>query len=216
LLLLATFAAGLALWRRARTPMLYLLLPIVAILATLIAGGMDMGVRYALAVYPLMTILAGFTLALVPRLVRLRLLPVAFALVAVSAVSSLSHFPQELGYFNPLAGSQPQRFLSESNIDWGQDAWRLKQWWDAANHPHLSTAYFGTLPLSAYGIASDPVRPNTEPVHGLLAVSISRLTIFGDTNFDHYDGLRPPYVWMQRIRPVARIGTSIEIFDISK
>jgi 4-amino-4-deoxy-L-arabinose transferase-like glycosyltransferase len=60
-----------------------------------------------------------------------------------SASSSLRVYPHSLSYFNELVGgpTEGHLYLGDSNVDWGQDLWYVKGWYD--EHPearplHLS------------------------------------------------------------------------------
>jgi Dolichyl-phosphate-mannose-protein mannosyltransferase len=206
LLVLALLAGLVALYRKDRISLLHIWLPIVAMVTTVTVAGIDIGIRYVLPVYPLMAIAAGGLIA-----TRRPRLPVAWGIAAVcllgTLISSLTHLPSHLGYFNELAGATPAQYLSDSNLDWGQDAWRLRDWWIAAGQPPMSYDYAGPLPLTWYGIAGQDVRPSQQPLDGLLAISVVKTTIsvFGD------DG---PYPSLRSRTPVARIGSSIEIFRL--
>jgi Dolichyl-phosphate-mannose-protein mannosyltransferase len=74
-------------------------------------------------------------------------------LLVWSVSSSLSVFPHSMSYFNELAGGPDNghRHLIDSNIDWGQDLWFLKEWID--KHPEarpLFIAYHNYIDYRAY------------------------------------------------------------------
>jgi hypothetical protein len=117
------------------------------------------------------------------------------------------HQPQHIGYFNELAGDRPERFLSNSNVDWGQDAWRLRDWWEAAGRPPLASVYFGGLPLSNFGVQSDGISLNDPPPPRRLAISLNALAEQSQTEDPAYrELLRNP-----NLRD--RIGVSIQLAD---
>ncbi|HEX8618538.1 MAG TPA: hypothetical protein VF911_13205, partial [Thermoanaerobaculia bacterium] len=66
-------------------------------------------------------------------------------LVAWHCVSSLVAYPSYLSYFNETIGSHrnADRFLIDSNLDWGQDLRRLKLWCDANQVDFILLDYFG-------------------------------------------------------------------------
>jgi len=210
LLVLMALATIWAAFRRDVPIALYLWLPVALFVATATARASDVGVRYVLPVYPLMVVIAASLARPEGGKIRVRRLATAAGAAAVAA-SGLAHAPNGIGYFNELAGSRPEHYLSDSNIDWGQDAWRLRDWWESEGRPRLSFAYFGTLSLDNYGIVGTNVYPGRERVRGLLAVSITRLTVIGDATHP-YQG--SPYRDLEDRVLLARIGTSIEIFDL--
>jgi hypothetical protein len=54
-------------------------------------------------------------------------------MLAWSVGSSLWYYPHSLSYFNELVGGPMggPKHLLDSNIDWGQDLFYLKDWLDA-------------------------------------------------------------------------------------
>ena len=198
LLLLMLGAAVWTVWLRDRVVMLYLWLPIVTLVLAATIGGIDIGVRYLLPVYPLAAVAAGRMISDLGTSSRLPQAAAAIAFVAL-ALSSVAHAPDDIGYFNELAGNNPAAYLSDSNLDWGQDAWRLKTWWEANGRPPMATNVFGGLPLDAYGISS--VDPQSGEVARYLAISVDKVTSSAR--------------WLQHVEPAVRIGTSIWIYRIA-
>jgi Dolichyl-phosphate-mannose-protein mannosyltransferase len=211
LLVLIVIAAIVAARRRNRSELFFLWLPAALVVLIPTTGGLDLGIRYVLPIFPLLAVAAGSLLNVdLPRL-GLRLAVVS-VLVLASAGSSLVHAPLHLGYFNEVAGQTPERFLSDSNLDWGQDLWRLDEWWTARGRPPMSLAIFNLLPASSYGIQGPDVQPSRAPVVGLLAASLTRITISGDA----YPDVRvAPYARLERTVPFARVGSSILIFQMN-
>jgi 4-amino-4-deoxy-L-arabinose transferase-like glycosyltransferase len=104
-----------------------LLAPVVTLFAVSIPSAFNIGVRHILPAYPLLAIVgAGILASRLPR----RAWAVAVTLPIVMAGVSLwrSH-PHELGYFNAIAEAAGggAAWLSDSNIDWGQDIGRLQK-----------------------------------------------------------------------------------------
>jgi 4-amino-4-deoxy-L-arabinose transferase-like glycosyltransferase len=199
MLLLAAAALVRGVARRDREDGLYLWLPILVTVAVATIGGIDIGVRYILPVFPLLAIAAGpLMLALIDA--RWTVLMLAVAVLAVA--SSLWQAPEHIGYFNELAGSHPEQHLADSNIDWGQDAWRLRAWWESNGRPALHSAYFGPLPLSAYGLSDSPLRLQDPPPPGWVAVSVTQLVVYSPDADPHY-GILPTCG--------QKVGTSIYV-----
>ena len=110
-------------WAEA-APVVYL----AAVLAVSLAANVDVGVRYVLHVYPLLSLAAGYAVSewMVKRGSRARQALVA-VLVAAALVESWRAHPDYLPYFNALAGNAPERFQGDSDLDWGQDLGRLSR-----------------------------------------------------------------------------------------
>jgi hypothetical protein len=208
LLLIGIAAIVAARWRD-RHELLFLWLPAALFVLIPTTGGLDLGIRYVLPIFPLLAIAAGTVLKVDPPRFGLRLAAVSVLLLA-SASSSLVHAPLHLGYFNEVAGRTPERFLSDSNLDWGQDIWRLADWWAARGRPPISLACFNLLPLSDYGIEGQDAQPSRQPVVGLLAASLTRITILGDSS----DLAASPYRALEQKTPIARVGSSVLVFQM--
>jgi hypothetical protein len=185
-------------------------------------GKTTIGVRHVLPVYPLLFILAA-------RLVTVRIGPgwlmpllVSVALIG-TGLSVLRVAPHQLAYFNELVGGPEQghRYLSDSNVDWGQDLKRLKQFLDRQGIPIIYLSYFGTAPPAYYGIRYQYV-PGTWPLEWppppdqvpadlrpkLFAISVC-----------NWQELATPYTplftWLRRRQPVTSIGYSIYVYDLT-
>ena len=56
--------------------------------------------------------------------------------------------PDHLSYFNALAGDHPEHILVDSNLDWGQDLYRLRDTIAARGiRDTVRVAYFGTASI---------------------------------------------------------------------
>ena len=161
--------------RRVRVAAWYVLLPCAAMLAVAMSGARDFGVRYAIFVPVLLAVAAGCVVAYRWRWVQLLALP----LLVFVAISSLRTFPYYLPYSNEAFGGPSKTYLhlGDSNVDWGQDMARLATYLNE-HYPgeQVWLVYKGRDLPDYYGIdAVGPLNKPPEKVHGLLAVSVSRL-----------------------------------------
>jgi hypothetical protein len=123
-LALLALAAWLAATGRVRVAAAeaFLLVPPVFLLAYLsFAFELQIGLRYLLPALPFLFVFAGRAAAWLPAAS-----PGGAAvglLAAWTGVSSLASHPRYIPYFNELIGGQSHgyRWLSDSNVDWGQD-----------------------------------------------------------------------------------------------
>jgi len=123
---------GFALWwacrERSRLQHNWPVLAFVAgVLLVALFSRINIGVRHILPVYIGFSLLAA---AAIPELLaraRTRTwMRAGLGLLAVwFAASSLWSHPDYLAYTNELAGSQPEKILADSDLDWGQDMKRL-------------------------------------------------------------------------------------------
>ena len=203
---------------------LFLLVPVGIFLGLMIPAKINIGVRYLTPIYPFLFVCA----ARLATLSFARAWQAAVVLgipVVLTAVSSLWQAPHQLAYFNELIGGPDHgdRYLADTNIDWGQDLKGLKEYMDRDKLPMVYLSYFGTAPPEEYGIkfqelpsfgAVDwPPRevqhvPPDEP-RKVLAISVTNLQ-------GAYLGEPGPYAFFYRHRtPSSKIGYSIWIYDLT-
>jgi hypothetical protein len=145
----------------------------------------QMGIRFYLVIFPLLYVFAG-GLFIHWRDFGGRQKIAVLALGIHLIVSVISYYPSYLSYFNEIVWERKTayRYLADSNLDWGQDGLRLKQYLD--DHPTVrqapvkpdllseKTSYFLEINLFL-GITTEPgtfewLRENFEPV-GTIASS---------------------------------------------
>lgn len=185
LLLLWMLAEGIARARGVSFPGFFLAFPVVFYLAVSMTSNLNIGHRHLVPIYPLLFVGIG-SLARPFGAARWRP-PALAALLLGSAASFALATPRYLSYFNVLAGGPGGgwRYLVDSNIDWGQDLSRLREWMDENHVPKVHLAYFGTADPAAYGIRYEklkmvhdfyPDAPSSLPGSGeILAVSVTLL-----------------------------------------
>jgi hypothetical protein len=184
-------------WQRRPT----LLFPL-AILVSCLPSRINLGVRHILSFYPLFSILIAFAVIQAVSVRR----KLAAALLALGVVESAAAHPDYLASFNLLAGSHPERIVCESDLDWGQDLYRLSNRLRELRVPSFSFAYFGTAYDPAFGFP--PVRPlsPTVPTNGYVAISLHHLVI------DH--AKTGSFDWLTKYQPIERVGKSIQLYRI--
>jgi len=206
-LMLIGFGLSQALSRFSRDAwnVLFLALPPLLLIVIASIGKMQIGIRHILPAFPFLFLLAGYTLRY--RLTRGRVLAAGF-LVALSAVSTLSVYPNYLMYFNFLAGGPEQGWrISINGDDYGQGGSDLLRWLQARNIDRL--AYlpngWGGTQLSRAGISYTP--PPCSDTGELVAVHAGRLltpeNLAESMCFD----------WMRLRQPDQKIGYSIFIYN---
>jgi len=114
---------------------------------------LNIGQRHILPMYPAMFVLAGAAarwMAHPWRVVRLWVPAVAGCLVVANVLA----WPDYLPYFNRLIGGPRNgwRYLSDSNVDWGQDLKRVAEYFAARPGEDLKLAYFGSGRPEYYGL----------------------------------------------------------------
>lgn len=210
-------AAPFFLWRArlAPAPLLELLVPAGVLLAAMVfLNKLDIGLRYLLPVYPLLYLsTASVWGGLRGR--ASRWLPAG--ILASAAATAVWAHPSYVSYFNVAAGgaANGHRILIDSNLDWGQDLYRLKPALERLGvEGEIGLLYYGHVDPVLYGIRYALV-PSWE-IRNVVAVSVNYL--MGHTYpATSADGRAVPIgrdhlAWLRGREPVARAGT-IWIFD---
>jgi len=172
-------------------------------LASAMTSGINIGVRHLLPMLPLLAVGIGCAVAYVSDR---RLKYAAIALAAGQAVTALVAYPLYLQYFSEVVGgaANGQKYLIDSNYDWGQDANRLKAFLAERQIKHIYLNYFGTqfsiehLGISNTRIGADGAKKIQE---GTLVVSASEL-------------MRPEWAWLRNSRePLARVAQTLFVYQ---
>ena len=191
-----------------------LILPVAALFAASIPSSFNIGVRHILPVYPLLAIAGAGALA--SRLPKRAFIVVAALLIASAGVSVAKSHPYELAYFNFMGGPE---WLSDSNVDWGQDVDRMHAFLRARGWERDTTVIVFAL-AGVHGIEQYPPPALGAVPPGRYATSyfVEHLgpQIAGDLEGPEaqaslqllLDTLRA------RGRKVARVGASITIWEL--
>jgi hypothetical protein len=139
------------------------------------------------------------------------------ALLAAHVASAGLARPHYLSYFNTLAGGSAQgyRWLVDSNVDWGQDLLRLRQYQDANHVGRIHLAYFGRVAPEIYGIDYEMLPADIVP--GVYVISATYLMGRPYYLYDHgtlYWVPQNAYAKFQKLLPTARVGLSLFVFDL--
>jgi hypothetical protein len=151
-LALAALGFGLLLRNGMRQHDWIALIPLIvaiAILAVAMPSAINIGVRHVLPFYLGLALAVGVAWEWLWR--RLTSIPSRGALVAATAILSVGSFtvhPDYLSYFNAIAGRDPARLVADSDLDWGQDMFRLRKEAAARGVDTLKFAYIGTADVS--------------------------------------------------------------------
>jgi hypothetical protein len=184
------------------------ILGVAAVLVPALFSHVDLGVRIVVAVYPVLALRAarGATAAWRSTGTRAQVLTrraAVAALVSSMPVTAMRSWPDYLAYFNPVAGARPERVLVDSNLDWGQDLYRLADTVRARGIDSIRVHYFGSSQLSSVGLTNARRLARDERATGWVAASETFLAgVWSDTSLQ----------WLARRRPVARIGPSMRLY----
>ena len=201
---------------------LFLVIPVIFYLVVAMTVGMNIGVRHILVVYVFLYVLIGGAAWALMQKSRKWAYAVG-VLLLIHAVSSVAAFPNYIAYANEVWGgpSQTNKYLTDSNSDWGQQLKSVKQYLDQRGVKECWFVYFaaGVAEPSYYGIPCKPLPTlNTlwlneqfevpETIDGPVLVSASNLSglEFGPGSLD-------PYGQFKKLQPTAVIDRGVFVFD---
>lgn len=185
-------------------------LAVITILFVTIPVHINIGSRHVLPIFFLLAIPAGFGALYLWGLKHARILGriAAAALLGWHLFSSALSHPDYLAYFNEFAQAKPERYMADTDLDWGQDLYRLSAEISRRSIPKINLAYLGTADPELFNL---PPTHYLEPHHsatGWIAISICKQKdVFGPPPHDGY-------AWLDEFQPVTTVGKSIKLFYI--
>jgi 4-amino-4-deoxy-L-arabinose transferase-like glycosyltransferase len=206
----------------ARREILFLIIPPVFYLLVAMGAGMNIGVRHILPMYIFLSVLvAGAAWSFIQR--DRRWVWVIVVLLVFQAISTTRAFPAYLAYANELWGgpSQTYKYLTDSNVDWGQQLKATKRYLDQRGVKDCWFVYFaqGVVDFRDYGIPCKPLPTAdtlwvNEPMDTPQTVDGPVLISAGDlSGFEFGAGPLNPYEKFKQLRPTAVIDYGVFVFD---
>ncbi|MFH1129261.1 MAG: glycosyltransferase family 39 protein [Patescibacteria group bacterium] len=201
-----------------------------------LTSNLNIGVRHILPTFPFVYVLiSGQMKKLFEKIHNKKIITISWIIIigltGWYVVSSLSSFPYYLSYFNELAGGGKNgyKYVTDSNLDWGQDLKRLTKWVEeftppagtasAGNKiPKIYVDYFGGgIPKYYLGDKVEGWSGNNDPKDAKgkwIAISATfkqqgqALQTKGWTQKTDF------YFWLNQYEPVTVIGNSIFVYYI--
>ncbi|HET60511.1 MAG TPA: hypothetical protein ENN32_09115 [Chloroflexi bacterium] len=163
-----------------------------------ILNSWNLGYRYILPIEPFLILWMTSAYCVFQRYRILQILGVI--LLAWLVVGTVSIYPNYLAYFNEVIGGPENgyRFLTDSNLDWGQDLIQLREYLKEAGIQELYFSYFGSMDPESYGIEYVAL-PHSRfaeveapfamyaPPPGMYAISVTNLSGQSLSNSSTYD-----------------------------
>lgn len=208
----------------------WLLIPLSIYMALSMSGHINIGVRHFLPAYPFLLIGAAVFLERLLRVRRLKYLSAAamFVLFTWMTVEVVRTFPNFIPYMNQLAVGEPKWwYLSDSNIEWGEDAKELAAYLHARGETEVSGAVAAAWTnLTPYGITYHEIFPRpgvTVPKTRYVAIGAgflngSTVPVMGDENGKLMtEERRVNYLDAYRhLQPEAIIGNSVYVYRVKE
>jgi len=229
-LLLLLFAFGMSCWKRSENWFdwkneIVLLAPAIVVFVLVSSQtGFSIYFRYILPCFPFVFIWISKVGLLLERKHNVYAVSVVVALTW-SVGSSLWVYPHSMSYFNELAGGPTggHRYLIDANIDWGQDIFYLKKWYD--KHPEarpMHVACHTFVDLKHYEIESIPPPRGINQTTDLSLLSQNVLKQMGPHPGWHALSIHKLHnqdgsyeYFLQHFEPVHIVGYSIYIYHIT-
>ena len=187
-----------------------------------LTSNLNIGVRHLLPTFPFIFILVSVTITRLLKEPYLKIKYIALSgLIIWQFCSVVAIYPHFLAYFNEIVGGAEDSYMyvTDSNLDWGQDLKRLKIWTDKNNIDKIYVDYFGGGNPEYYLKEKYMPWNNRHSANQLqesnyLAVSVNCLQ---GGRAEPVKGFEQPssyYRWLDEYQPVAKIGYSIFIYKI--
>lgn len=201
---------------------LFLVIPPGVYVAVAMGSKLNLGIRHLLPIYPFLFVLAGMGGWVLMRQRRAWVYVVGL-LLAFNVFSSLRAFPNYIPYSNELWGGAQDTsdFLTDSNVDWGQQLKTVKKYLDQRNAKNCWFAYFADVVAdpSYYGVPCKPLttiasvwlQPQMEvppEIDGPVLISAGVLS-----GYEFGPGELNPYGEFKKLRPTAVIDDGIFVYD---
>jgi hypothetical protein len=199
---LALLGVGIfTLWReRTKSPRrFYALAYCAGILAIGMFSRINIGIRHVLPMYMGFALVAAVGLVhMAERAAERKWMGwLAAALLAWFAVGSLAAHPDYLPWFNELAGSEPEKILADSDLDWGQDLKRLAHRLQEVGATDVTFDRYTVVDLAALGFPRVHRMDANAPSPGWNALGVG---VWKESRL---------FLWPDRIPPTERVGKSI-------
>ncbi len=216
---------------RYRARAFFLTIPILLYFLASSQSALNIGYRHLLPVLPFVYLLVGGLWTAVGSRLAAYGSRLAFAATAVILLLHISTavaiHPHYLSYFNREVGGPANgyRLLLDSNVDWGQDLLRLRQWMAENEVAQVKLGWFGTADPDYYGLNYSPLpgfprhpfyglwtQPPFDPANpppGIYAISATALW-----EMPLPEGQKHVYAWFRAREPDDHVGYSILVYEV--
>jgi len=176
----------------------------VAILLAVMPININIGLRYILPIFPALSVVGGTGAVALWNNSTLR--PVArvslVALLAWLVIDTTRAHPDYLAYFNETVRQRANPVLIDSDLDWGQDFYRLVAEVERRRIDNIAVAFWGSVDFVKQGARGmRKLKPNERPAGWVAASELYRSGLAG-----------PGFDWLKQEKPVARIGKTVSLY----
>lgn len=196
-----------------------------------ISGNLNLGIRHLFPIIPIIfALVAKETVDWVREArhpdLRFGYICILAVLLAWYIFSNFLIFPSYVAYFNETIGGpgQAYKYVTDSNVDWGQDLKRLKVYVDANHIEKIAIDYFGGGDPKYYFCKQIPPRYDCSDspfvewhaengVPPTQYIAVSETFLMNDLWWAPLRG-DEGYAWLRAQEPIAKIGYSIYVYRI--
>lgn len=203
--------------------LIFLLLPVLLYFGVVTSSHFEIGARHLMPVYPFLYVLAGWALATLFEVGR----PWAVlgtVLLLWQVVTSVRVAPAYMAYGNEAMGGPlaVRRYLSDANVDWGQ---QLKTVHTYLAQNHITNCWFAYFPDAAIQPEDYDVHCHRLPTPSALwwlnlpmqvPPTIDGTILISESDFDGVEtgeGALNPYDSFHAVRPVAILEDGVFVFQ---
>ncbi len=191
-----------------------------------ITGNLNIGLRHLFPILPFAYVLVSKKVFEFLKSVKLEptlktSVTILIVLVIWVILEPFIFFPSYISYFNEAVGGPKNgyKYVTDSNLDWGQDLKRLRNWVQDYNrfHPNMPIEkiridYFGgSNPQYYLKDKFVPWHADLAPEPGWYAISAGFLQ---ESIYKQKNPADRSYLWLLKYLPVARVGDSIFVYYI--
>jgi hypothetical protein len=172
-----------------------------------IMGRINIGLRHVLPIFPFLAMLGSIGAVWLWRRTSRLQLPCRLAvvlLVSWSIVSCVRATPEFLPYFNEIAAPYRGHIMVDSDLDWGQDYYKLESRLHDVPPGQVWLDYFGDPTIVKHNSAHWNFFKGEQHPRGWVAIS--------ETRFEEHPEL---YGWLVGT-PYTWVGQSIRLYDLNR
>jgi hypothetical protein len=218
LIAIGSFCLAQRAWREKNWTIAAPLVATFTLLLVCMPSRLNIGVRYVLPVYSLFAIVGAVGACQLWKVSKPKYagMMITIILLVWHLTSSFRTHPDYLAYFNELAGQHPERILVNSDLDWGQDLFRLSALLQAKGVDKVSIAYFGTADLNSFNLPPFQRLSPYQPTAGWVAISVACLKMGGVKNGLAKAFPKDSFYWLEAYKPVGMAGRSIRLYYVGE
>lgn len=209
-----------------------------------ITGNLNLGIRHLFPMMPFVFILVAKEAFMIYHKIKNQKAKFAFAITLLAltlwyVIIAIAQFPKYVPYIEAVFGGSgnASKYLSDSNVDWGQDAKRLVDYINnSPNIDKIAVDYFGgadpryyfcsrtydangnlITDVNGYDCKDSKFvewhvnygKPNTK------YIAVSETYLMSDIYYKQSNPRQYDYQWLRNKTPLAKIGDSIYIYEVN-